>query len=383
MGTSQSKASNIGASMLAPDTIYIQGDGRSASKPCIITKETSPFVQFCLLAEALINTRDRIVRQFNVGSSVFRDDGDGGSYRPAGVSSQDSDSSDDSSDDGTMPGYNFGFMGPSPHANTPQDPEVGFGNGGFDDIGAGVEHGGNAVQTSHVPSGEDAVAVVGDGIRNAAVGGSGGGMDVRHRTAQSPTRETWTVDLGTAATPSQPLMTGHQQQKRKSEANSSAKRHRHESSSPFGDLMTSAVVQMIPYLNGEEGGYCRIERVELWAAYRVYVTVHSEDAGLIHAVQMGAIDLSVPEYPSVNASSPGETISAKVNAWREEYAEDLNERNTAMDTFLALSKVYFSQAAANGDTQAAGLAKLVDEINESTRSLLPRLGPATEDAGTQ
>lgn len=363
MGGSVSKARDIGATMLAPDTIFVDGDGSSTSKPCIISKSQSPFVQFCLLAEALMGTRDRIVRKYSVATRY-------------GTEQLSDDSSDDSSDDDD--GLDYGMMGPRPHTDPLSDPEAGYPV----DSGAGVSAPVPVFDMSAMANSASVIADDGSGAVVIETGVPNSERNVRHRSAQSPVRETWSVDLsaatGTADSQRKPLMAA---QKR-----SSAPQRRQ---SPFGDLMASTVVRLIPYYNtsesndGVDDGYCRIDRIELWASYRVYMTIHAEDSGLVQAMMSGAIDLHTSSsHVSVNSEHPIDSIAMRVNAWRHAYAESLNTYHTTTDTFMALATAYLTQAAARGDEQAAGLVKLANEANATAALLMPQIGPNAEDAGS-
>ena len=118
----------------------------------------------------------------------------------------------------------------------------------------------------------------------------------------------------------------------------------------------------------ESEQYCRIDHIELWSAYRVFVVFREEDAGLMRAVQNGAIDLTVRAHETERV---GDITRDRVNDWRAQYAEVLNTYNNTLDTFVAKAGVYFGMAAARGDAQAAALSQLAEAVGDARKTLLP------------
>lgn len=318
---------DFGVHEIAPDTLVFMPPKGSEKKPYIISKRSSTFVQFCLLAEALIETRDRLVR----------------TYSPQPQHS-DSDSDSDS-DDGT---FAFGVLNNNHDTERPDDPEMGSVHAHPDDrvhatemtemTGVASIGAGTVVQPTEFVT----------GIRNRAV---------------SPERgETWTIDLQSALAPPLPppprVRTTHS----------------------FGDANYSAVVRMLPASNGtvqiERNQYCRIDHIELWSAYRVFMVFKEEDGGLMRAIQSGAIDLTTDAQ-----ELDKEATCKRVNDWREGYAEVLNTYNTTVDTFVAKAGVYLAMAGDKGDAHAAALARMADAVGVAKAELLPKVDNETNAAG--
>ena len=257
--------------VLAPDTLLFMWE--DPYERYILSKRSSPFVQFCLLAESLVQMRDRFVQE-------------------------------------------CGTLGAVP----PEEEDAGDGTFAVEVSPADLESG------------------------------------VRQRASVSPTRaaehETYAVDVGAGAVPPE-----------------GAVRH------AFGDTGDSTVVKLLSHMGNtpEHERYCLIADVKLWGAYRVYVAVREEDAGLIGAINSGAIDL-VRDRDDPDAPSARE----RVDRWRRRYAADLIEHNTNVDTFVAKAGAFVTaHATTTGSTESAALARMAAAVGESRKAMLPR---AAEDA---
>jgi hypothetical protein len=351
MGAEESKPGGDGPAVqeLAADTLFFmgsKGETKGETKPYIIAKRSSPFVQFCLLAESLIKTRDRIVRTYTP-------------KRAPEHFSDDSSSSDDEVNAGSQQAdtdaFDYGILDGNGRTKSP-DPERGEvppnDRMRMSDMQEATLVGGDAVETGP--------AELGSGIRN--------------RTARSPTRsETWTVDLTTHMPHG-----SHNPLPSNPERGGRAPR-------PFGDVNYSTVVRMLPPAYSgtalgqpaESEQYCRIDHIELWSAYRVFVVFREEDAGLMRAVQNGAIDLTVRAHEAGRVDA---ITRERVNGWRAQYAEVLNTYNNTLDTFVAKAGVYFAMAASRGDAQAAALHQLAEAVGDARKTLLPH-GDAGDVAG--
>ena len=333
MGAAGSKPNdNFAVHELAPDTLLFMPSKMAADpsttkqKPYIISKRSSPFVQYCLLAESLLTTRDNLVKTYVPHRVVPR-------------RSYTSDDSDSDSDDGAGM-FDFGLLGDD--SNAPADPERGelpLYNTDDRMRKEGLDHatpvGGNAVEAG-------ASTEIGTGIRN--------------RT-HSPIRdETWSIDLSgaPAVEPAPP-------------------REAARPTRPFGDPNFSKVAKMLPMMNGndsvgERERYCRIDHVELWSAYSVFMTYKKEDAGLIRAVRSGAVDLMLS---SSEMDDRVDITRRRVDDWRAGYAEDLIVYNTTVDVFVAKAGVYLAMAGAQGDHKAAALAEMAEAVSKASSALLP------------
>ncbi len=306
---------------LAPDTLFFTGSDKQ-EPPYIISKRNSPFVQFCVLAEALVEARDKLVR----------------TYVPTLVS-DDSDSDESYDDDLTL-----GLL--NGNIDRPRSPDV--------EKGVPVSNEMLRDDRTDEPHSVQPATGMRSGLPAAE-------YSLRNRTTRSPTRtETFTVDMPTEA-----AHEPHQEDRR-----------RYTEQKPFGDVTASVVARLLPMFpvapgsqdqSQESAQFCRIDRVELWSAYRVYMTMREEDAGLLRSIRNGSLSLAV----QMHSMDPAREALELINEWRMDYAEKLNVYNTTMDTYVAKTGIYLGQLAARGDNQAASLARLSEAVGDAKASILP------------
>ncbi len=302
---------------LASDTILFKSK-KDKNLSYILSQKDSPFVNFCLLAESIVKTRDSLVRAYAPRQDAsFSDDNDVGLF--------------DSSGADTEP--------PSP----PNPVETRLPD---EESGGGMQMSGGGMQMT-----ENDHATVFNGQRVESFGNE---LDPNmRRRAQSPPRngdEQWVVSV---------------------DKGSRAKRRDPPTSSIPGTIAHSTLVRMMPSaLEGEgmdEQEFCCINSIELWNAYSVYISIRSVDMGLIRAIDRGEVDISTASP----TNSPAEAVRERVNAWRSGYADNVMSYNAAMDLFVERAADHLGKEASRGNDDAQALLGLVYAMAKYRASMIP------------
>jgi hypothetical protein len=307
---------NLAVHTLAAGTLLFTSKNGRGKKPYIISESTSAFVQFCLLAEASMNAHEKILKAYTPPRAVRR-----------------------------------------PPAQRRREPRT---THNYSDPERGDTY-------SNVVVDDDTHAVV--IVKERTADDEYGYADtdaagMRNRAGSPQRSEEWFFDARALAQPQpQPQPQPH------------VRLSDYRIEQPFGDVAHSQVAELLPTVPGYpvlDGSvnYCRINRVEMWAAYSVFEVFRKEDAGLITAVCRGDVDFAL------HPNETNRTASAKkrIEAWRGGYAETLHAYNSVVSAFSDEAGAYFATEVARGsaDPRVHALNMMARAVSAANTALLTK-----------
>lgn len=347
-------AEAIGGKILDEDTILVDS---GVVAPVIFAKEHTPFIRFCLLAESLDATYGKIVE-------TYRSKTKGGWMTDLDVVSDSEDeegggangSDTDSETDVTVGPPQS--LGSAPYAKRrAPDVETGTALGAQYDRERGLGSDGRFRGPS-----DDNTTVRGDAKLESLRQRGAPSLDMVPTEGEATRVEVLSED---------PRPAYH-------EDNFSAPpplvRVTHANSN---------FVSSTPQYDGDDTGseWRTVNKVELWNAFDVFMTVKQVDTTLIRAIVDGTVNLAVSPQEHQNAD---QIVRERVDTWYKAYGTRTYSYNTCLDAFLARVGNYLTAETKQDRTgEAKELRGLLYGIYYYRRQLIPNVEPAHQSAGRE
>lgn len=351
MGSGASKlprAWQENARMLDRDT-FIINETMPGTVPFIIAKRNSVFIRVALLIETHMNMEVRLVEAYSTVQSDGWED----------MVSLKSDSEDDDSDSDEAAGHS-GTRTASVTAVADQSDRP-------PDLERGIQ-----VATSQDDADDDDDAPV---ARTRPVASRHARPSDRVRK-RGPASSATSQDLGagTWETDAESSTGGREQEDAVRETFQPAPPAR-VSTVDISDFMDSMPTGNLDGANAADGGdddgadeWCIVHKVEVWNAFRSYMTMKEMDRSLLRAIHDGSLSVAIPERDYRQRDA---IVRDRVNVWYHQYGTLAWAYNTAVDTYLARSAAYLEDPERQQDPQTRELRGLLSAISNYRHRLLP------------